>query len=557
MVIDETSQCLSACNELSYTVFQLECELFDRFRNAAWPILSDPECETSPPANSIRRKLWKLILDLCQTPRGWNRTLNENLEYFDSDFSTLVETHFGETQKHNATVLQSIWDSMVEQVSNGGPIQQTISNQISILRDNVEDFRIVATRNEKPHYEPLLRELDLVGADIFCTPSNIKKQRRFSCLITTGPFREADFIFTAPRYDSIINVRWNSDQDIVGFPDYLTNRPRDSNEPKFPDDFPVQVTDKYMKESFSFAVPQIPIEHDEWSFDNFEQIYVSRQKRQNRMFRTGRTLVDPKQDQVISPSANACDKKFVKLTFFNGATILMTFDQQNKPPLLQTIDPEVSTEIVRRRPVECFSSVDELPADGLFPGMLVIIEPSADIELKSNFVQSRELEKIHLPRWKQALRTKLEEVREQRLSIGIIMGKLGLDQQYRDIGSSLKRWSTYVEGKTNASINANVFKKVVSEFAGYEQWEKAWEEINNIWNDSISAGLIKSSKIDRYLVHSVKEQIDDVVDNQMTLLDVQGFLDKVVVIEVAEIAFLTAEQIDDSLLDQIVGLILE
>ena len=164
---------------------------------------------------------------------------------------------------------------------------ETVMGAIRELRDDLRDFRILCTKKQQQFYEPILRELELNGSRVFCTAALLKMEPCFSCLVTCGPFREHDFLFTSPRYDTILNIRWQSDQDIAGFPEYLTLRHRLENEPQFPDDFPVRVFRTDDERTFIIPAPPMTVTHDanEWSYQDFEQIFLPRNRRFKRLKR--------------------------------------------------------------------------------------------------------------------------------------------------------------------------------------------------------------------------------------------------------------------------------
>ena len=62
---------------------------------------------------------------------------------------------------------------------------------------------------------------------------------------------------------------------------------------------------------------------------------------------------------------------------------------------------------------------------------------------------------------------------------------------------------------------------------------------------SISQGLISNSNIDQYLKTSVEHKFAEIVDSPKSILEVEGFENEVVVIEVSEMVFLTEPQVGE------------
>ena len=387
----------------------------------------------------------------------------------------------------------------------------------------------------------------------------MKQQKPFACLVTCGPFRDNDFVFTAPRYDTILNVRWASDDDVIGFPDYLTIRDRSEDEARFPDDFPVRITEAVFERKFTYNLETTPVEMaGDWSYHEFEQIYIPRSRRRTRFSKQRGVDHGSDSSEVLAGSCSTGKPiaRYSNLVFYNGATLVQPFDQLNKPRLMLSIDPETDSDIKKRRPRDPLKE-PEGDDDWLEPGMFVIVQPNASDDLAAAATTDRQIDVVHLPRWKAQLREKLAALREAGRSVKFAMQQVGLDEEYRDISVSLRWWSKYELNKTHAPGKVDAFKKLVCDFVGYADWTAAWEELNNIWNESISVGLTRESNIDKYLIASVRQHIDKILDSPQTFLDVQGFSSKVLVIEVAEIQFLTDKQVDREDLDRIVGLEVE
>lgn len=555
MVIDELSSCLKACEELNYEQHQIQCQLFDGFRQRAWPVLSDPQCEWSPPAEQVRRKMWRLLRDLCHTPRAWTGSLSENLGYEKTSLVDIIVANFGEDHSGNAAQLVKTWDSLVNQANGVGPLRQLLSERIMELRGQLSDFRILATKSQQLFYTPILEELELEGGDVFCTASNLKRQKPFDALVTCGPFRENDFVFTAPRYGTIVNARWEADKDFNEFPKYLTNENRTGEEPQFPKQFPVRINEVTAKWPFNFSFQSSESVASDWSYDDFEQIYIPRNRRRSRLVKTrGGERGDLGHGKT---RLRRQDSKHVQFTFFNDATLVLPFDQQDKPPVVLTIDPESDTEIQKRRPRESLLDNFEAEDDFLKPGMLIVIEPPADEELVDAASETRQTKHVHLPRWKKKVRETLAAHKEANRSVKFAMQLAGLDKEYRDVEGRLRDWCKYDPNKTLSPGTLDVFKKIVFEFAGYEKWEAAWEEVNCMWNESISVGLTERSNISQYLIASVERNFNEILSNPQTLLNVEGFSSEVIILELAEIAFISESQVRKSQIKRVIGLDLE
>ena len=557
-MIDNLSSCLSACQNLAYDSIHVKSDLLDSFRLTAWQIISDPQCQWSPQCESVRRKLWRLIHSLATTPRCIVGTLGESLEFGDGQFTNAVEQSFGADQLDNANRLDRLWVLMVQ--NDAGSLRQVFRDQVRLLRDSLIDFRVLARPKLRPAYASILEELELKAQSTFCSASEIKKQSPFDCLITCGPFRENDFLFTAPRYSRILNIRWRGDEDFGDFPNFLTIRNQSEDDPQFPDDFPVNVSTNVDVHEIEFAFPPQKIKTDgSWSYHDFEEIYIPRRNRANRLLRR-RGNPNGSGESASNSSSNTSASEterpeYSKISFFNGAYLIQDFDQQKKPRHVLSIDPEGDLEIKKRRPFASNAKLDgEFEDDFLKAGMLAVIKPPASSELQDAASEDSSLDIYHLPKWKSGLREKLQALRDSGQSVKFAMQRIGLDQQYANIEGALQRWSEYVPGRTASPGSFDVFEKLLRDFIEYDKWEAAWDELNGIWNESISVGLTSNSNIGKYLIASVEKHLDEILAGPFYTLPVEGFKNDVLVLEIQDIQLLSRNQIYQTEVNKIVGL---
>ena len=550
MVKDELSACLEACCELSYELIQIRCEAFDAFRKTAWLIMRDPQCQWSPQCEAIRRKLWRAVFSLSCVPSRWQGELTELLGIGQNEFTTIVKQIFGEEQATNAETLVRLWDTMSSRFDNEGPIGSVLTTAIGSMRDDLVDFRIVSQKKHHIGYSKILTNLELDEANICCTPSMVKHESPFDCLITCGPFRQDDFLFTSPRYKKILNIRWEGDTDFSDFPNFIAGRNRTDEEEKFPPDFPAIVFEQKSVVEFEFpVVASKEIQESGWSYHEFEQIYIPRRKRVSRILRANRghdASAEDNRDRSQTPSDR--EVHYSKLTFFNESYLIESFDQQGKPRLQLSIDPESDLKIKKRRPG--FGSDD----DFLHPGMLVIVEPHASERLSKAASDDQSYAPVHLPKWKQKLREHVNSLRRQNQSIKFKMQLVGLSEKYSDIENAVNRWCSHGMQPPEAPGDFDCFKRLVCDFLEYEEWELAWDEVEFIRGSNKGIGISRESNIDRYLVESVKNRINEVLGNQVTRLPVKGFDSDVIIIELDDFHFLNEEQIHKSEVNKIIGL---
>ena len=550
---DELSACLRACADLTYQSIHIECAMFDSFRRLAWAIMRDPQCQWSPQCETIRRKLWRTVYALSCTPQRWEAPLSELLGVGQRDFAKIVEDFFGREQSSNARQLNDIWEAMCGAAVGGGPIHSVIAETIESLRDEMADFRIVAQKKEHATYKRILTRLELSNAELCCTPSMIKYEPPFDCLVSSGPFRQDDFLLTAPRYKRLINIRWKGDEDFGDFPNYITSRSRAEDEPAFPQDFPVNVTAHEVNRKIEIPIPIVSVNTtgSEWSYHDFERLYIPRKKRTNRLMRK-RGVAE------VTPKWTPGDRTtlYTKLVFFDDSYLIQDFDQQGKPRFQLSIDPESGLEVTKRRPS---ALENEIGSDEgtLQPGMLVIIEPHATTRLSEAASDDRMFDAVHLPRWKKRLRERVASLRAKNQSILFAMQAAGLAGRYKNIENAVDRWCSESTQPPEAPGDVDNFKKLVGEFLSYDDWQAAWEEVEFIRGTNKGIGISRESRIDRYLAASVKSKLDEILGNQVTLLSVEGFDADVVIIELSDIQFLSEDHVARSELDRITGLSFE
>ena len=553
---DELTFSLSCCRRLDYESLCITCDLFEAFRRAAWPILRDPQREWSPQAREISHKLWCFLRDLAETPRSWQSSLTSNLGFQSGNFAEIVRRSLGEEQQQQAEVVNRLWDALVSNSNSGGPIVETVTEALRELRDDVRDFRILCTKKQQQFYEPILRELELGGSEVFCTAALIKKEPIFSCLVTCGPFREHDFLFTSPRYDTILNIRWQSDEDIAGFPEYLTLRKRFENEPPFPDDFPVRVSRTDDERAVTIPAPSIMVTHDtdEWSYQDFEQIFLPRDRRFKR-FKRQRGLIAQESSDAYEKRTNAERATYCRLTFYDDTSLLMAFDQQQKPPLLFSIDPEGDSEVKKRRPAASarFVETDEGDADDCIrPGMLLIIEPQATERLSEKATADREMQITHLDIWKNKLRLQLKELKVAGKSVIFALRHTNLVDDYVNIESTVQYWSQRRGEAAQAPQSYENFRQLVSQFLQYEAWEAAWDEVQELRGMRRGVGINRESNIEKYLATSVQNHLDEILGSHATEIRIDGFEGEVLLREVSAIEFLRESQVNATDVDIIV-----
>ena len=241
VAMDILSRCLEACSKLQYQQIGFDCDILEQFRTTAFEIIRSATLENSHQGQTIKRCLWDLLKRVSESPMEWEGSISGVLAFGGGQFVEVIRRNLGDDIACQAEKPEALWNSMVDAPS-GNPIRKYIASIIKGHRNKVDDFRILTTGKYRPLFKSILEELELEGADVFCTASTLKKCDPFSTLITCGPFRENDLIFTAPRYGKLLNVRGSSDQDIAGFPEHITfDFSGDDADEKFPASFPVSV----------------------------------------------------------------------------------------------------------------------------------------------------------------------------------------------------------------------------------------------------------------------------------------------------------------------------
>jgi len=538
---DTLSRCLDACANLDYQQIGFDCDVLEQFRRTAFEIIRSATMEDSHQGQTIKRCLWDLLKRVSESPSEWEGSLSDTLAFDDGQFVEIIRRNLGEDIATQAVKLESLWDSMV-QAQGGNPVRKYIASIIKGHRNRVDDFRILTTAKFRPSFKSILEELELDGADVFCTSNTLKKCEPFTTLITCGPFRENDLIFTAPRYSKLLNVRWASDADIAGFPEYVAfDFSNNDADERFPSSFPVKVDSEI--DIYPVEVPYRPELKTltDWSFDEFEEVFIMRRRRyRGYLGGLGRNGNEEStgEDQGKRDASKA-QAEFVKVVFFDGSYVIFPFDQQRKPPLLFSIDRESDFEIKKRRPVDLLLPRPDGDDEGLEAGMLVVLEPNASESLVGSAFKNSNIQPIHLRKWKAALKEKLDSLRAERVSSLFEMQRIGLTAKYKNIQDTVRWWSRYKPGRINSPEDEATFKTLVGEYVGYEHWKEAWFEIKSLRGASISQGLISNSNINQYLKTSVENQFAEIVDRPKSILEVKGFENEVVVIEVAETVFLT------------------
>ena len=538
---DTLSRCLDACSNLYYHQVGFDCDVLEQFRRTAFEIIRSATMEDSHQGQTIKRCLWDLLKRVSESPSEWEGSLSDMLAFGDGQFVETIRRNLGGDIAAQAMKLEALWDSMVK-ARGGNPVRKYIRSSIKSHRNSVDDFRILTTAKFRPSFKSILEELELDGADVFCTSNTLKKCEPFATLITCGPFRENDLVFTAPRYSKLLNVRWASDEDIAGFPEHIAfDFSKNDADEKFPSSFPVNVDSEI--DAYPVEIPYSPELKTltDWSFDEFEAVFIKRRRRYRGYL--GRKGEDQDSSVTSSPIRVA---EFVKVVFFDGSYVIFPFDQQRKPPLLFSIDRESDFEIKKRRPIDLLLPRPDGDDEGLEAGMLVVLEPNASESLVGSAFKNSNIQSIHLRKWKAALKEKLNSLRAERVSSLFEMQRIGLTEKYKNIQDTVRWWSRYKTGRINSPEDEATFKTLIGEYVGYKQWKEAWFEIKSLRGASISQGLISNSNIDQYLKTSVEHQFAEIVDSPKSILEVKGFENEVVVIEIAEMLFLTESQVGNS-----------
>lgn len=526
-MVDVLSSCLAACSGLRFERINIEFPLFDNFRSLIFQLLRRYEGESENLfKRSLRRKIWQFVVDLSNTPLTWDCSIEEVLFLEAGSFTRHICTQYGTEFASIAEEIEEYWTHrMRERFTN--PIYAELLRVLMDLRDNQRDFRILATNRQRRNYIPLLAELDLITDELFCSHAKLKSVPPFDCLVTCGPFRDDfDSVFTAPRYESIMNVRWARDNDVHGFPNYMTLGYASDSDSMFPSDFPVKVSlrecnctiETLLDGDQTSAVKSTTT----WSFDDFESLFVRRIRSRRSKKRRTET---PCPDQVQSTHPF----RSVKLHFVDGSTWSLAFDQLNKPPLVYSIDRDSDNRPVKRRPV-----LDtELPTDrDLLPGMLVVVEPPATSVLRAMACETHDVSRSHWKRWKAQLQTAICE-----------LGSLSLKFKFQSLGhpidnieSKMQRWIIESSG-INAPQDYETFSVVVGAFAGYAEVDAAWEEVLHLRGSSIQGGLIRESNIDLYLLRAVMSNFKRITDEPRSEIPVDGFEVPAVVVELSRVDF--------------------
>ncbi len=294
----------------------------------------------------------------------------------------------------------------------------------------------------------------------------------------------------------------------------------------------------------------------EWSYQDFEQIFLPRDRRFKRLKRQRGIKIE---HETADPYASRTDSEratFCRLTFYDDTSLLMAFDQQGKPPLLFSIDPEGDSDVKKRRPASlaCFSGedADEDAADGIRPGMLVIIEPHASEQLAEKATADRDMKIVHLHQWKQKLREKLKELKDAGKSVRFALRNTNLVADYVNIESTIHYWSLRRGEAAQAPQSYENFRQLVGEFLQYHAWESAWEEVQQLRGMRRGVGINRESNIEKYLANSIQKHLDEILGSHAIEIHVDGFEADVLVMEIAAIEFLRESQVNTADLDRIV-----
>ena len=527
-MVDLLSKCLTACNRLDYEIIKIDFRLLDEFRGVVYRLVCKREDEIE---NSIQRRLrlqlWRFVIDLSNAPLQWERSIDELFDLSGKSFVELIRDQFGQDSALLAANLANSWTNRLCSHFTS-PMYAELLTVLTQLRNSQTDFRILATNRQRKLYEPLLVELELFTNEVFCSIATLKSVPPFECLVTCGPFREdIDTIFTAPRYQKIINIRWSKDDDIPGFPNYMTLDDYPANKGElFPEDFPVRVL---TKESIKKIVA---VEHSidslelrptqNWSFDDFELLFV-RRSRTRRV--SDRRMGIRTADRTQAPHSYST----VRLHFVDGSYWTLPFDQQSKPPLVYSIDRDSDSKPVKRRAVlEC-----ELPTSrDLLPGMLVVVEPPVSADLRELAVVDHPVNRSHLIAWKEKLRVAVQQLGNNSLHFRF----QSLGYKIENIESKIERWLSVSSG-IDAPQDFETFAFVVGTFAGYNEVELAWQEILTLRGSRIQDGRYRENAIDQYLLSSVESSFQLLIDESRTEIAVEGFVEPAVVIELSHVEF--------------------
>lgn len=536
-MVDMLSSCLDSCTKLTFDRIQIDCKLFDNFRCRIFQLLRRYEGESENTfKRNLRKRLWRFVIDLSNTPLTWDRSIEEHLELESGSFRNHILTQYGkEFTKVADEILQHWSHRMSERFTN--PIYAELADTIRELRDTHADFRILATKRERKNYLPLLAELDLLTQEVFCSPALLKSVPSFDCLVTCGPYREdVDSIFTAPRYKRVVNVRWSRDNDVPGFPNYMVLHGGTTNaESMFPADFPVRVRFNESTRVIETIEDEGKLDESDnanpianWNFDDFESLFV----RRNRL---RRTTIRSRQNRGASRSQPTHSFAAVQLTFIDGSYWSLAFDQLNKPPLVYSIDKDGDNKPTKRRA----ALEEELPTDqDLLPGMLVVVEPPPTSALREMALEKRAVSQSHLTQWKANLR----EAVEQLGSVSLKFKFQTLRHPIENIEAKMQRWISRRTG-INAPQDYETFSVVVGKFAGYEDVDEAWEEVLHLRGASIQDGRIRENNIDEYLLSSVLANFQQLIDEPRTEIAVEGFEEPAVVIELSSVEFFLEGQL--------------
>ncbi|MGB7328198.1 MAG: hypothetical protein WBD31_25200, partial [Rubripirellula sp.] len=424
-----------------------------------------------------------------------------------------------------AEAIEELWSDRMPQFFDN-PIYTSLQDRIRELRDQQTDFRILAINRQRSNYVALLDDLELTGADLFCTVAQIKKLDPFDTLVTCGPFRDdVDSLFSSPRYPNIVNVRWAHDNDVHGFPMYLnTDANLDDCDAQFPSDFPVQINAVEQFDTFECHAEEATKDQSltTWSFDDFEALFVNRnrERRSNSWTRkptnTERGLTDH-------------DYASVKLSFVDGSEWQLGFDQAGISPQVLSIDGDGDRELRRRR-----LSIGLNGEDTLAPGMLVVVEQDATDEFREIAEVHHELSRQHLRGWKRLLRERIQESAANRRTVKFEFQLLGIRSER--IEQNVRRWSTESD-RPEAPEDWETFETVVGKFAKYSQVAEAWDEVEALRNSAKQDGRESKRNINRHLENAVRANLDAIADEPRSLLSVGGFAKPVVVVEFSHAIF--------------------
>lgn len=201
--------------------YEINLDIFRKLRHDIYSLLKVISEDTEQDTEDIIIRLRSVISEWLTAPVKFDERVQDTLHEIGKPFS--VGNRWG---KDSQTHFEAALKTAKEITNSENPMRSKLKDLIIELHKSERKFYIFCHKRAREHFQSLFDSSDeycLLDEYFIQSAADYRKTGLFDVLIKVGPFRSAgwgavpDALFSAPHFDTIVQLIWSDCRDEVDF----------------------------------------------------------------------------------------------------------------------------------------------------------------------------------------------------------------------------------------------------------------------------------------------------------------------------------------------------